>query len=306
MADHYLSAEQPHHRWDNSVPPKLTVESGDIVVMETRDAGNGKVKPGSTAYDMIGGPFLGHPLTGPIAVRGAMPGDGLAVDVIEVKPAAYGWTGVYPGKALIGADFDEPYLKVWDLTEPEFTELKPGVRVRLAPFCGQMGVAPKEAGEHSTGPPRSCGGNLDVRQLIAGSTLYLPVFCEGALFSAGDCHAAQGDGEVSLTGIEMSATVTLRLRLVKDAGWDMPSYRTPSAGRESAHGWFATTGIGPDLYEGSRQAIRSMVNHLVAERGLSREEAYVLCSVAVDLRISEIVDAPNWVVSALLPEDLFH
>jgi acetamidase/formamidase len=254
---------------------------------------------------MIAGPFLGHPLTGPVAVRGAEPGDGLAIEVIEVKPAAYGWTGVYPGRALIGVDFEKPFVKIWDLSNPEYSELKPGVRVPLAPFCGQMGVAPKEAGEHSTGPPRSAGGNLDVRQLIAGATLYLPVLCDGGLFSAGDCHAAQGDGEVSLTGIEMAATVTLRLHLIKNAGWEWPSYRTPSAGRESTKGWFATTGIGPDLYEGSRQAIRAMVAHLAAERGLTREEAYVLCSVAVDLRISEIVDAPNWVVSALLPEDLF-
>jgi acetamidase/formamidase len=156
-------------------------------------------------------------------------------------------------------------------------------------------------------PPRKNGGNMDIKQLTAGSTLYLPVWVDGALFSVGDTHAIQGDGEVCVTAVEMSGRVTARFGLERGRHLTEPQLRTtraPSAAAP-AGSWFATTAHGPDLFAASQQAVRYMIDHLVRERGLSREEAYILCSVTVDLKISEIVDAPNWIVSAFLPEGVF-
>jgi acetamidase/formamidase len=170
-----------------------------------------------------------------------------------------------------------------------------------------MGVALDEPGVHSTAPPRRSGGNMDIKQLHEGSTLYLPVLVDGALFSVGDGHGAQGDGEVCITAVEMSARVTLRFGLAKGKRIAEPQFRMPGpvGVRTNTGSRFVTTAHGPDLYASSQQAIRYMIEHLVEERGLSREEAYVLCSVAVDLKISEVVDAPNWIVAAFLPEMVF-
>ncbi len=182
-----------------------------------------------------------------------------------------------------------------------------GIAVPIEAFPGVMGTALDEPGGHSTMPPRKNGGNMDVKQLRAGSTLHLPVWVEGALFSVGDAHAAQGDGEVCVTAVEMSARVTLRFTLQRGHPLAEPTLRTrgllPTA--TNAGSFFATTAHGPDLFAAAQQAVRYMVEHLVRERGLSREQAYVLSSVAVDLKISEIVDAPNWIVSAFLPESIF-
>jgi acetamidase/formamidase len=179
------------------------------------------------------------------------------------------------------------------------------IAVPMAPFPGVLGVALAEPGGHSTMPPRRSGGNMDIKHLTAGATLWLPVLVPGALFSVGDGHAAQGDGEVCVTAVEMSAQVTLRFDLQPGRTLAEPQLRTP--GPVSAAGpHFVTTAHGPDLYAAARQAIRYMIDHLGRERGLGREEAYALCSVAVDLRISEIVDAPNWIVSAFLPESIFR
>jgi acetamidase/formamidase len=182
-----------------------------------------------------------------------------------------------------------------------------GVAVPIEAFPGVMGTALDEPGGHSTMPPRKNGGNMDVKQLTAGATLYLPVWVDGALFSVGDAHAAQGDGEVCVTAVEMSARVTLRFGLERGRWLPEPCLRTtrPRARDTEGGPWFATTAHGPDLFASAQQAIRYMIQHLERERGLSREEAYVLSSVAVDLKISEIVDAPNWIVSAFLPESIF-
>jgi len=169
-----------------------------------------------------------------------------------------------------------------------------------------MGTALDLPGGHSTMPPRKNGGNMDIKQLTAGSTLYLPVWVDGALFCVGDTHGIQGDGEVCVTAVEMGGRVTARFGLERDRGLAEPQLRTTRPPSSTAPGpWFATTAHGPDLFAASQQAVRYMIDHLVRERGLSREEAYILCSVTVDLKISEIVDAPNWIVSAFLPEGVF-
>ena len=307
--DHRLDAEQVHYEWNNALPPRLAIEPGDTVAFDTRDAADRYYRPDSTHADVLArGPFRGHPLTGPVAVKGARPGDVLVVEILEVKPAAFGWTAIRPGRGLLPeSDFGKPFLQIWDLSDGTHARAGGRVAVPLAPFPGVMGTALDVAGGHSTMPPRKNGGNMDIKQLTAGSTLYLPVWVHGALFSVGDTHAIQGDGEVCVTAVEMSGRVTARFGLARGRGLAEPQLRTtraPSAAAP-AGSWFATTAHGPDLFAASQQAVRYMIDHLVRERGLSREEAYILCSVTVDLKISEIVDAPNWIVSAFLPEGVF-
>ena len=310
MRTHHLDAETIHQEWDNAIPPRLTIDPGDTVVFDTRDAANRFYSPSSTHQDVLNrGPFRGHPLTGPVRVRGARPGDTLVVDVVEVVPALdFGWTAIRPGRGLLPeTDFDRPYLQIWDLSDKRHARMPHGIAVPIAPFPGVMGVALDEPGAHSTMPPRRAGGNMDIKQLTASTTLYLPVLVDGALFSVGDAHAAQGDGEVCVTAVEMSARVTLRFDLQPGRRLPEPQFRTGGPiGLPTNRGrHYAVTAHGPDLFASSQQAVRYMIDHLVRERGLSREEAYIVCSVAVDLKISEIVDAPNWIVSAFLPESIF-
>jgi acetamidase/formamidase len=261
---------------------------------------------GHDAADPKPPPAKGHPLTGPIAVRGARPGDALRIEILDLVPGDLGHTAFSPGRGLLPDDFPEPYLKMWDL-DGQWAELRPGVRIPLEPFLGVMGVALAEPGEHSTIPPRKTGGNMDIKQLTAGTTLYLPVAVDDAIFSAGDGHAAQGDGEVCITAIETAMTATLRFSIQRDRELAGPEFQTTRALSPRTNGGehYVTTGIAPDLMEASKEAVRSMIRHLVAKRGLTAEEAYVLSSVAVDLKISEVVDAPNWVVSAFLPLAIF-
>ena len=303
-----LDCDVVHYRWDNRIPPRLEVESGDTVVFQCRDAGDGWYTRDSTAEDVLRRPIKGHPLTGPVLVRGARPGDVLQVEILELVPGELGFTQFGPGRGLLPEEFPGPYLKLWDLRDGRSAEFKPGIRVPLEPFLGVMGVALDEPGEHLTAPPRKNGGNLDVKQLTAGSTLYLPVWVDGALFSAGDGHAAQGDGEVCITAIETRMRATLRFTLRRDFRLDAPELRTagPLAARTNVGPYHATMGIEPDLMAATKGAVRAMIGYLVRAHGLSREEAYALCSVAVDLRISEVVDAPNWVVSAFLPLSIFE
>jgi acetamidase/formamidase len=310
MAEHRLDAEQVHKEWNNALPPRLTIDPGDTVVFDTRDAADRYYSRDSTHDDVVRrGPFSGHPLTGPVRVRGARPGDTLVVEVLDVRPALdWGWTAIRPGRGLLPeADFAKPYLNIWDLGDGRHARMGDRVAVPIEAFPGVMGVALEESGGHSTMPPRRNGGNMDIRQLAAGATLYLPVLVEGALFSVGDAHAAQGDGEVCITAVEMSARVTLRFGLQPGRRLAEPRLRTinPPSGGGRQGPWIATTAHGPDLFASSQQAIRYLIEQIVEEHGLSREQAYIVCSVAADLKISEIVDAPNWIVSAFLPESIF-
>jgi acetamidase/formamidase len=310
MKEHRLDATQVHYEWNSTLAPRLDIDPGDTVVFDTRDAADGYYSRTSTHADVLArGPFRGHPLTGPVRVRGARPGDTLVVEVLDVRPAAdFGWTAIRPGRGLLPeSDFAEPFLNIWDLADGTHARMGRKVAVPIEAFPGVMGVGLDEPGGHSTMPPRRNGGNMDIRQLCAGSTLYLPVLVDGALFSVGDAHGAQGDGEVCITAVEMMARVTLRFGLQSGKRLAEPRLRTvnPPSGAGRRGPWVATTAHGPDLFASSQQAIRYMIELLVDERGLRREEAYVVCSVAADLKISEIVDAPNWIVSAFLPESIF-
>jgi len=306
---HKLDAQQVHHEWNNALAPRLTIDPGDAVVFDPRDASDHYYSRTSTHPDVMArGPFRGHPLTGPVSVRGAEPGDTLVIEILDVRPALdFGWTAIRPGRGLLPeSDFAQPFLNIWDL-DGGVARMGKRVAVPIEAFPGVMGVALEEPGGHSTMPPRRSGGNMDIRQLTSGATLFLPVLVPGALFSVGDAHGAQGDGEVCITAVEMSAQCTLRFDLRRGQAVPEPQLRSPRppAGEGRRGPWYATTANGPDLYASSQQTIRYMVDHIVREHGLSREQAYVVCSVAVDLKISEIVDAPNWIVSAFLPESIF-
>jgi len=307
---HHLDRNATHSRWNRELPPALEIDPGDTVVFETPEITRGQITRESTTdvlntldFDPV------HQISGPVAVRGAEPGDTLTVEIVEIRPAAWGYSFVFPGFNLLKDDpaFQTPYLKVWDLSRGDRAEFKPGIVIPFEPFCGVMGLAPGQPGEHSTVPPRRVGGNLDIRQLVVGTTMQMPIEVPGALFSCGDVHAAQGDGEVCGTGIEIEATVTLRFGLLK--GQEIPELRFRMAGAMTGSwntaGWFCTTAHGPDLWENTQNAIRYMIDHLKREHGLTDHEALVLCSVACDLKISETVDAPNWIVTAALPLGIF-
>jgi acetamidase/formamidase len=308
MSSLHVLRDQIHYGWSRQHAPVATVASGSEVSFETADASGGQLRPGSTHESIHDLDFERiNPVCGPVFVEGAGPGDTLQIDILAVEPGTYGWTGILPGFGLLADEFPDPWLHVWEFEAGRgvFTD---AIRVPLQPFCGVLGVAPAEPGLHSVVPPRRVGGNLDTRQLGEGATLYLPVEVEGALFGVGDTHAAQGDGEVCGTAIEGAMSVTLRLTVRSDLAVDTPEFdvrRPLERPGAAAAGYHATTGVGPDLMGAARQSVQRMIQHLERRRGLSREQAYALCSVAADLRISEVVDAPNWVVSAFVPNDLF-
>jgi acetamidase/formamidase len=305
---HYFPSDQVHFTWDAGNTPALTVDSGDTVVVHTRDVSDNQITPDSTV-DVIAGLDWDrvYPLAGPIAVHGAQPGDTLAIEVLDLRTQGWGWTAILPGLGLLSDEFPDPYLRIFDLTAGDVTYLRDDIAIPIEPFMGTMGVCPEGATAQPVMPPGIFGGNMDTRQLTRGTTLYLPVQVDGALFSTGDAHAAQGDGEVCVTGLESPMYGAFRFTLHKDRPIPAPQYLTggPLAPRVADGPWYGTTGVGPDLFVGAQEAVRAMVDHIASEYGLSPEDAYLLCSLCVDLRISEIVDAGQYVVSALLPLKIF-
>jgi formamidase len=348
-----------HNRWHPDIPPVVRCQPGDEVVMETRDALDHQLTVDSTAAD-AGSVNLNvvHPLTGPVYVEGAERGDLLVADIVEVAPRPFGFTAQIPGFGFLRDAFPDPFLVKWDIADGwAASEDLPRVRIPGAPFMGTIGLAPSrellgriaereqdllerggfvlppepadavpaDAGiareALRTIPPRETVGNVDIKQLSAGATLLMPVWTEGALFSAGDAHFAQGDCETCGTAIEMDATLRVRFDVRKGAAAERgirdlqferddyvvaPEYQAPRR-------FFATTGISvdrdgsnhsEDLTVAARNALLNMIDHLVAEYGYTRQQAYALCSVAVDLKVSELVDVPNFVVSAFLPLDV--
>jgi acetamidase/formamidase len=308
MATHHLDDTQPHAFWDNSYPARLRIQPGDTVVFETLEASAGQVGPdsqsevvGNLNFDVI------HPLTGPVYVEGAEPGDALVVDIVSIKHKGWGWNAVIPGFGLLAEDFTEPYLHHYKLGETT-CEFRSDIHIPYEPFCGVMGVGPREAGRFNTIPPRENAGNIDIRHLTPGSRAFFPVLVPGALFSCGDCHSAQGDGEVNGTGIETKMSVTLTFNLQKNAHIPELRFITPPGKKLTVAdegGYYVVTAHGPDLFKDTQQAIRYMIEYLSSEHSMTREQAFCLCGAAVDLKISEVVDAPNWIVSAYLPLSIF-
>jgi acetamidase/formamidase len=303
MAEYHLSAEPTHSRWNHALPPRLTIAPGDTVHMSCLDASGGQVKPTSTLDEYLAidrGRI--HALTGPIFIEGAEPGDVLEIKVVQVEHRGWGWTSVIPGLGFLKEQFSEPYLFHWALDREVSRSLGTAV-VPLRPFCGVMGVAPAEAGEFRTRPPGPFGGNMDVRELCTGATLYLPVLHPGALFSAGDAHAAQGDGEVCINGIECPADVALRFRLHRQqplAGPLLESAESLSPDAP-ADAWIVVESDADPL-QAARAATLRMIDLLVAKWSFAPIEAYLLCSVAMKLRMSQVVNEPMITVSAAMPK----
>ncbi len=303
MTEHALSAAPTHSRWNRALQPRLRIASGDTVHLECVDSSGGQVAPSSTLAEFLKlDRNLVHALTGPIFVEGAEAGDVLQVDVLEVAHKGWGWSGVIGGLGFLKQRFADPYLFQWKLEGAVSTSLAPAA-VALRPFCGVMGVAPAEDGEFRTIPPGIFGGNMDVRELCSGATLYLPVLNRGALFSAGDAHAAQGDGEVCINGIECPADVTLRFHLHKQRPLAGPMIETHAPGkpdREYDEGAWIVVESSSDAAAAARAATSRMIDLLVERWGFSEVHAYILCSVAMNLRLSQVVNVPMFTVSAAI------
>ena len=352
--------ETGHNRWHPDITPVAEVDPGQVIGMETRDALDGQYNHATTAAQVADSNLnLVHPLTGPVYVNGAEPGDILEVKVLEVAPEPFGFTVQVPGFGFLRDLFTEPYIIHWDIANGVATSADlPGVKIPGAPFMGVMGTAPshellgeinrREADLQARGgmvllpdtadavprepgiaakavrtiAPHETGGNVDIKQLTAGTTVRFPVYTPGALFSVGDSHYAQGDNESCGTAVEMSATFYGSFKLLKGEAakrniTDLQFYRDDYfTAPEMAvpQRFFATTGQSfskdgraesEETTLAARNALLNMIEYLVSERGYSEQQAYAICSVAVDLRISEMVDVPNFVVSAFLPLDIF-
>lgn len=291
-----LHHDSGHHGWDAQLAPMVELAPGEEVELVLADCFGGQLTADAVAADIASLDLgLANPLTGPVAVRGARPGDALGIEILEVAVGPVGWTAIIPGFGLLADDFPEPHVIISRITD-EGVELGEVARLARAPFIGTIGVAPAAPGVHSVIPPRRVGGNLDCRDVRPGATLWLPVEVDDALLSAGDPHAAQGDGEVCGTAVETTAILRGRIHLRPGAAPAAPVIELPeepSAPRGRRH---LTTGVGPDLHAGARDATRAMIEYLTTTAGLSAADAYALCSVAGNLRIAEVVDAPNWVV----------
>ena len=288
---HRHTIHAQHYGWDNSLAPAVRIAPGESLEFEVQDASGGQFSPTSLAADVARLDFTRvNPVAGPVHVDGAEPGDILKVTVLSFAPSGWGWTANIPGFGLLAEEFPEPALHLWRYDEHALTPCAFGswAKVPLKPFAGTIGVAPAEAGCHSVVPPRRVGGNMDLRDIARGSELHLPIEVPGALFSVGDTHAAQGDGEVCGTALESPMRVALRFEVLKQRPLAFPRLITP--GPVTRHldgrGYLTTTGIGPDLMTAARDAVRSMIDWLGRDHGIPASEAYLLCSVCGDLRIS--------------------
>ena len=295
-----LGAENTHNKFSRGIPPVLRVPSGAVVEVRTKEATDGQLTVGSTAEDMARLEFDPiHPLTGPIYVEGADPGDVLAVKLYEIEVGDWGWTGIVPGFGLLAEEFPEAYLKTYRI-EPGARSVRFSDRIEipLKPFAGVMGVAPDTDELLSTIPPRANGGNMDNPYLVAGTTVYFPVFVEGALFSIGDTHAAQGLGEVCGTAVEAPMRIVLGLRVIEGGrAIREPEYETDEL--------YAVTAFATTLDEAVQKATRFMIDYLEQERGMNRTDAYALCSLVGDLQIAEVVNVPHVHVSMHMPKTIF-
>jgi acetamidase/formamidase len=292
--------------FDATLNPVMEIESGEEILVNTVSANpQHQVPPDWLPPDIADiharaprglGP---HILTGPIAVRGARPGDVLQVDILDIQlTQPYGYNNVYPLRGMFGSEEPRQITTIIPIDlQSGLAEVVSGVRVPTRPFFGQMAVAPPaEWGRYDSRPPNSHGGNLDNKELIPGTTLFLPVWVGGALFSVGDGHAAQGDGEINQTAIETSLDGRFRLTLRRDLAADNPFAVTPEH--------VMTMGFHEDLDDAARLAMRAMIR-MLEEGGLSFHEAYRLCSVAADMRVTQFVNG-NRGIHVLLPRAIFR
>ncbi|NRA26570.1 MAG: acetamidase/formamidase family protein [Opitutales bacterium] len=309
MAHYHIDDSIVYNRWDNTTTPRVTIQPGDTVTLDCHDASDNQVVPG------ISGKKFGqidfgkiHALTGPIAIDGAEPGDQLVIDILNYQHRGYAWTSIIPGLGLLDDFVKEHFLFHWEL-EDAVTHSMPGVTLDLAPFCGIIGVQRAEPGSFRTRPPGTFGGNMDVRHLTAGTRLHLPVQVTGGMLCAGDCHAAQGDGEVSINGMEAPMQVTFKLDLIKQTPLAGPYLQT--SGRliperytqKPFHGFVASH---EDPREACKIAVLRAIDYITGRIPVSPKQAYVLCSVVLDLKVSQLVNTPLTTITAYLPEAIFN
>jgi acetamidase/formamidase len=307
----HVHSSQDHLKWSRSIKPVLSVPSGSEISFDLKDGGNNQIRPDNQDNAVQTFNFaLTDPAFGPVYIESAEPGDVLRVDFLELTPGAYGWTAIFPGFGLLADEFPEPQLKMWNLTEAPKSgraKFKDGIYVPFRPFLGVAGIAPEEEGEFSTIPPYVTGGNIDCKHITAGSSLYLPIKVPGALFSCGDGHAAQGDGEVCGTAIETPMKARVRLTVEKGKPWvKSPHFVTAPEGNHPTGQEYAALGIDADLREATRKALRGLMEWLMAEKGLTRVESYMLSSVAANLKMVEVVDMPNYAIACSIPLNVFQ
>ncbi|MDX6228084.1 MAG: hypothetical protein QOI76_1474 [Frankiales bacterium] len=301
----HLGREIAHHYWDRDQPAVLVVEPGDEVSLELRDGSDGQITASTVAGDLrLLTQNRMDPLTGPLWVHGAQPGDTVTVDILEINPGGWGWSGILPGFGLLADQFPDPYVRGWVL-DGDSVEIAPGHTFSLLPMLGVVGVAPPEPGQFAATVPTDAGGNIDVKYARAGSRIHLPVFVEGALLSLGDAHALQGDGELSGTAIECEADVVIRVGLVPGGGLQAPVIDTGSGAHDPVEPSKVFLGVGPDLMQAARAASLRAVEGLAGALEVEPHVAYGLLGTIAELRIMEVVDRPNWVVGCMLPSRLF-
>jgi acetamidase/formamidase len=248
---HHLPAEVVHYRWDIANEAVLEIESGDTVVLWTRDVSDDQIGPGSDASVLANFDWdRAYPLTGPIAVHGGEPGDTLQIEMLDVHTQGWGWTGVIAGSGLLREDFPDAYIKTFDLSRGDVTYFREDIAIPLEPYFGTMGVCPAGAHKRNVLPPGTFGGNMDIRQTVKGSTVWLPIEVENAMFSCGDAHGAQGDGEVCVTAIEAPMFGALRFTLKKGRTIPAPRFRTPAplTRRVDSAPFYGTTGVNGGQY----------------------------------------------------------
>lgn len=297
--DHRLTKDQTHHKFSSEIAPVLTVKSGAIIEAFTEDASDEQFSVNSTLQALDSMSFEPiHPLTGPVYVEGAMPGDVLKVTLHEIELGDWGWNAILPGFGFLADTLDAKYLRIYDFRENKETiQFTDSIRLKLHPFPGVMGVAPNTTEMLNTIPPRANGGNMDDPNMTEGTILYFPILVKGALFSIGDGHAVQGMGEVCGTAIEAPLRVVYQVDVIRNKKIKEPQYETDT--------YYATTGFAPTTDEAAKKATLYMVEYLIQEKGMTEEEAYALCSLAGDLQIAEVVDLPHMLVTMQIPKEIF-
>jgi acetamidase/formamidase len=308
---HTIHHQHHHWVWSNELEPVYTARPGETVQFTTMESSGGQIGPMSTAADAAALDFSRvNPVTGPVVVEGAEPGDVLKLRIEETTACGWGWTAIIPNFGLLPEHFPEPALRLWSYDSGSSKSVAWGdiARIPLKPMIGSIGLAPEAPGEHDILPPRRVGGTMDIRDLSAGAVLYLPVEAQGGLLSVGDTHAAQGDGEVCGTGLESAIDVAVTIELIKNTPLKFPRLEvfSPVTDHLDAAGYEVTTGIGPDLFRCAKESVMAMVDLIAREHRVSPEDAYMLCSLCGDLRISEIVDRPHGVVSFYFPRIVFE
>jgi acetamidase/formamidase len=298
--DFTISTKENHNKFSSAIPYQLKVPNGSVIEAYTQEATGGQLNINSTLEDFENVNMdKVHTLTGPIYIEGAEVGDVLAVELLDLEPGDWGWTGMGPEFGFLSGETEAKGFKTYKLDkENNLVHFSDDISIPMKPFPGVMGVAPNTEELLTTFPPRANGGNMDDPNLVKGVTVYFPVFVEGALFSIGDTHAVQGLGEVVGTAVECDMRIRFRLQVIKDKKIAEPEYESED--------YYATTGFGITIDEAAKKATRYMVKHISETYDISWDEAYMLCSLIGDLKIAEVVDLPNMLVTMHIPKKVFN